>query len=113
MELKNVRAIEREHINQLNRYLVNEFGAFGILITRHPLSRAMLTNTIELWSGQRRCIIALTDSDVELMVEVFESKQRQREVLKRAYIRFVQMSCETSNGPVEVKRLKNLLLSLM
>ncbi len=42
----------------------------------------MLTNTIELWSGQRRCIIALTDSDVELMVEVFESKQRQ----PRAYL---------------------------
>ena len=62
MELKNVQAIQREHVNQLNRYLVNEFGAFGVLITRHPLSRAMFTNTVELWSGQRRCIISLTDA---------------------------------------------------
>lgn len=89
MEIKNVRAIEREHINQLNRYLTNEFGAFGVFVTRNPLPRAMFRNTIELWSGQRRCIIALTDADIELMVEVFDSKQRlPLEVLKRAYIDF-------------------------
>jgi hypothetical protein len=89
MELKNVRAIEREHIYQLNRYLTNEFGAFGVLVTRNPLPRAMFTNTVELWSGQRRCIIALTDTDLELMVEVFESKQRLPiEVLKKSYIEF-------------------------
>jgi hypothetical protein len=89
MELKNVRAIERDHINQLNRYLTNEFGAFGVLVTRNPLPRAMFKNTIELWSGQRRCIIGLTDADIELMVEVFDSQQRQPiEVLKRKYLEF-------------------------
>jgi hypothetical protein len=89
MELKNVQAIEREHIYQINRYLVNEFGAFGVLVTRHPLSRAMFANTIELWSGQRRCIISLTDADLELMVELFESRQREPiDVLKRSYIDF-------------------------
>jgi hypothetical protein len=89
MELKNVQAIERDHINQLNRYLVNEFGEFGILVTRHPLSRAMTTNTVELWSGQRRCIISLTDADLELMVELFESRQREPiDVLKRSYVDF-------------------------
>ncbi len=89
MEMKNVKAIERDHINQLNRYLANEFGAFGVLITRNPLPRAMTKNTVELWSGQRRCIIALTDADIELMVEVYDSKQRTPiEVLKRSYIEF-------------------------
>lgn len=88
-ELKNVRAVEREHINQLNRYLANEFGAFGVLMTRNPLPKAMFRNAIELWSGQRRCVIALTDSDLELMVNVFESKQRSPiEVLKKKYIEF-------------------------
>jgi len=49
----------------------------------------MFANTISLWSGQRRCIIALTDPDLELMVEVFDSKQRLPiEVLKRSYIAF-------------------------
>ena len=89
MELKNARAIEREHINQLNRYLTNEFGRFGVLVTRNRLPRAMFKNTVELWSGQRKCIITLTDQDLELMVEVYDSKQRSPlEVLKRSYIDF-------------------------
>ena len=89
MELKNVRIVERDHINQLNRYLTSEFGAFGVLVTRNPLPKPMFKNTIELWSGQRRCIIAITDADLELMVDVFESKQRQPiEVLKKKYIEF-------------------------
>ena len=89
MELKNVRVIEREHINQLNRYLTNEFGSFGVIVTRNPLPRAMFKNTVELWSGQRRCIIALTDADLEMMVEVYDSKQRSPvEVLKKSYVNF-------------------------
>lgn len=89
MEMKNVKAIERDHINQLNRYLANEFGAFGVLLTRNPLSRAMYKNTVDLWAGQRRCIIALTDADIELMVELFDSKQREPiDVLRRSYLGF-------------------------
>ena len=90
-ELKNVKTIEREHITQLNRYLANDFGGFGILVTRNPLSRAMFKNTIDLWSGQRRCIIALTDADIKLMVSVYESKQRLPiEVIKKKYIEFTR-----------------------
>ena len=91
-ELKNVRSIEREHIAQLNRYLANDFGKFGIIVTRNPLSTAILKNTIDLWSGQRRSIIALTDVDLKLMVSVYESKQRLPiEVLKAKYIEFTRM----------------------
>lgn len=89
MELKNVKAIEREHINQLNRYLANEFGSFGVMLTRNPMPRAMFKNTVELWSGQRKCIIALTDADIELMVELFDSRQRDPiDVLKRGFVEF-------------------------
>jgi len=88
-ELKNVKSIAREHITQLNRYLANDFGGFGILVTRNPLSRAMFRSTIDLWSGQRRCIIALTDADIRLMVSVYESRQRLPiEVVKKKYIEF-------------------------
>ena len=86
-----MKNIEREHINQLNRYLTNEFGKFGVLITRNDLPKAMFQNTIDLWSGQRRCIIALTDADLELMVNVYDSKQRLPiEVVKRKYIYFTR-----------------------
>ena len=91
-ELKNVWSIEREHITQLNRYLASDFGRFGIIVTRNVLQKTMLRNTIDLWAGQRRCIIALTDVDIRLMVSVYESKQRLPiEVLKAKYIEFTRM----------------------
>jgi hypothetical protein len=91
MELKNVKQIEREHINQLNRYLNDQFGSFGIIITRNLLPEKIVKNTIDLWAGQRKCIIALTDNDIKLMVSVFESKQRQPiEVINRAYVEFMR-----------------------
>lgn len=91
MELKNVAKVEREHINQLNRYLNNQFGRFGIIVTRNPLPKSIFKNTIDLWAGQRRCIIALTDEDISMMVSVFESKQRLPiEVIKKKYIEFMR-----------------------
>ncbi len=91
MELKNVQKVDRDHINQLNRYLADQFGRFGVLITRNPLPKQTFKNTIDLWAGQRRCIIALTDDDLSLMVTLFESRQRLPiEVVKRAYIDFMR-----------------------
>lgn len=88
-ELKNVNKIEREHISQLNRYLNPGLGNFGVLVTRNELDKAMLRNTIDLWSGQRRCIVTLTDADIDLMVNVFESRQRDPlDVLKKKYVEF-------------------------
>jgi len=90
-ELKNVAEIERDHINQLNRYLDGAFGRFGVFVTRKALPRAMNKHTIDLWSGSRKCIITLTDEDLDLMVRVFESKQRLPiEVLKRSFIDFTR-----------------------
>jgi hypothetical protein len=89
MELKNVAAIERDHINQLNRYMSNELGRFGVLVTRHELKRARQQNVIDLWSGQRKAIVVLTDADLSQMVELFESKQRvPLDVVKKKYIEF-------------------------
>lgn len=89
IEIKNVNKIERDHINQLNRYLQDNIGRFGVFLTRNPLPKAMFTNIINLWSSQRKCIIAITDEDLKLMVDVYESKQRAPiEVLKKKYIEF-------------------------
>jgi hypothetical protein len=92
-ELKNVKEIQREHVTQLNRYLSDSLGRFGVLVTRNPLPKAIAKSLIDLWSGQRRCILALTDEDIQTMVTVFESRQRMPiEVLKRAYVSFAR-SC--------------------
>jgi hypothetical protein len=88
-EMKNVLKIEREHIDQINRYLTQELGRFGVLVTRTPLKKAEFTRTIDLWSGQRKAIIALTDQDIAQMVEVFDSKQRApMDVLTKKYVEF-------------------------
>lgn len=93
IELKNVKTLEREHINQLNRYLTDSFGRFGIIFTRNKVPKNIFQNTIDLWSGQRRCILVLNDDDLKLMGEVYESKQRLPiEVIKRKYIEFTR-SC--------------------
>lgn len=89
MEIKNVKELDNTHVNQLNRYMTDSLGKFGIMITRNPLTKARMKNTIDLWSGQRRSIIVLTDLDLEQMVEVFDSKQRLPiDVVKKKYIEF-------------------------
>lgn len=91
MELKNVAKIEREHINQLHRYLGNEFGRFGVIVTRNPLPRSIRKNTVDLWSGKRIAILPITDADLALMVALFEQKKRPPlDVLKRAYLQFIK-----------------------
>lgn len=88
-ELKNVGSIERGHVDQLNRYLHQELGNFGVFVTRNPLKKAEWTRTIDLWSGQRKAIITLTDDDLQQMVEVYHSKQRHPiDVLVRSYVQF-------------------------
>lgn len=90
-EMKNVQTIDRDHINQLNRYLTQQFGRFGIILTRNKIKKNIMQNTIDLWSGQRKCIICLTDTDLELMVDVYENKQRNPiEVIKKNYIEFIR-----------------------
>jgi hypothetical protein len=90
-EMKNVKEISRDHVNQLNRYMTDTLGKFGILVTRNELTKARRQNTIDLWSGQRRCIITLTDVDVAQMVELFDSKQRlPLDVIKKKYIEFIR-----------------------
>ncbi len=89
IELKNVEVLNNDHIDQLNRYIKEEFGRFGVILTRRPPPKPVYKNTIDLWSGQRRCILILTDDDIKLMGQLYNSKQRLPiEVLKKKYVEF-------------------------
>lgn len=86
-EMKNVDHLEREHINQLHRYLSNTFGKFGVIVTRNAPTKPMRQNIIDLWSGQRVCILVLTDADLKEMARIYENKQRMPyEYLQKIYI---------------------------
>jgi hypothetical protein len=89
IEMKNVKEVERDHINQLNRYMSDEFGRVGVIFTRNKAPAKIFKNTIDLWSGQRRCILILDDSDLEVMCQLYESKQRRPvDVIKKKYVEF-------------------------
>ena len=91
-EMKNVAEVSRDHINQLNRYMTDSLGKFGVLVTRHPLKKARMQSTIDLWAGQRRTIVTLTDADIAQMVELFESGQRlPLDVVKKKYVEFTRL----------------------
>lgn len=88
-EMKNVAEIGRIHFDQINRYLTDDLGKFGVFVTRNPLKRAETARAINLWSGQRKTVITLTDADLEQMVEVFDSKQRDPiDILNKKYVEF-------------------------
>lgn len=90
-ELKNVDELNTTHINQLNRYLNNEFGSFGIIFTRNQPPKNIFKNTIDLWSGQRKCLIILDDTDLESMCQVYEDKQRKPiDVINKKYREFIR-----------------------
>ena len=90
-ELKNVDALDRNNVNQLNRYLNENLGKFGVFVTRHPAPKAIKKQLIELWSGQRKCILVLDDNDLQMMVDIFENKQRlPYEVLGKKFSDFMR-----------------------
>lgn len=92
-ELKNVKELNRDNVNQLNRYLNENLGKFGIFVTRNKPPKNIEKHLIDIWSGQRKCILVLTDTDLKLMTDIFENKQRYPyEVLNKIYIDF-QRKC--------------------
>lgn len=90
-ELKNVAALETEHVNQLHRYLDDEeMGRFGVLVARKPPKANVRRNIVDLHSSKRRAILCLDDSDLDLMVSLLESGRRPIEALRKKYIEFTR-----------------------
>lgn len=90
-ELKNVATLEKEHVNQLNRYLAPHIGHLGIFVLRTEPKRDVIKHIVDIWSGQRKCILWITDEDMRTMVDVYHSKQRKPiEVIERAFLRLMR-----------------------
>jgi len=73
IELKNTKEVSTTHINQLNRYLNDELGSFGIIFTRNKPPMNVFKNTIDLWAGQRKCILIMNDEDLNLRKQTEKS----------------------------------------
>ncbi|MFZ0875745.1 MAG: hypothetical protein WAN20_14655 [Pseudonocardiaceae bacterium] len=91
-ELKNVKNLETEHVNQLYRYLDDEeVGRVGVLMGRNPPPQAVLRNTVELHSAKRYFILCFDDRDLELMLSVQSSGRHPAEVLRKKYVEFTRL----------------------
>lgn len=90
-ELKNVRQLEPEHVNQLWRYLGSqEFGHLGVLVTRNPCPAAVERNIVDLHSAKRGVILTMDDSDIELMLNLVDVKRDPVEVVKKRYLHLMR-----------------------
>jgi hypothetical protein len=85
-ELKNVKELEAEHVNQLYRYLDADFGRLGILVSRKEPPPSVRRNIVDLHSSKRVAIVCLTDADLDLMLRMIEARRRPLEVIKKKYI---------------------------
>ena len=57
--------------------------------------RNIQKHLIDIWSGQRKCIIVLDDTDLQMMTDIFENKQRfPYEVITKKYSEFMR-KCPT------------------
>jgi hypothetical protein len=90
-ELKNVAALDSEHVNQLFRYLDTEFGRLGILVTRNPTPSSVQKNIVDLHSSKRVAILSINDRDIELMLSLLDSGRYPTDVLKKAFIDFTRL----------------------
>ena len=90
-ELKNVVELQTEHVNQLYRYLDEEFGRFGVLVTRNPTPKPVQRNIVDLHSSKRVAILCLNDRDLELMVSLVESNRDPTDVIKKSFIEFTRL----------------------
>ncbi|PKQ37241.1 MAG: hypothetical protein CVT59_08350 [Actinobacteria bacterium HGW-Actinobacteria-1] len=90
-ELKNVRTLETEHVNQLYRYLDKEFGRLGILVTRNPTPKSVQRNAVDLHSSKRVTVLCLDDRDLELMLAMADSGRSPADVLKKKFIEFTRL----------------------
>jgi hypothetical protein len=90
-ELKNVQSLDPDHVDQLLRYLGDEFGRFGVLVSRNPAPASVLRNTVDLHSAKRIVILCLDDRDIELMLALFESKRDGTEAIKKKFVEFTRM----------------------
>ena len=90
-ELKNVGALDPDHVDQLLRYLDPEFGRLGVLVTRHPTPAAVQRNLVDLHSAKRIAILCLNDRDIELMLAMVDSGRHASEVLKKSFVDFTRL----------------------
>jgi hypothetical protein len=94
-ELKNVKAVEIDHINQVAAYLGARLGELGIIVTRNVPGQNIVVKTYSVYNDSRnmprKTILIVTDEDLESMIRLKQEGREGREparVLQEIYRNF-------------------------
>lgn len=91
-EIKNVKALELNHINQVAAYLGVRLGMLGFIVTRQPASESMIRKTYAIFNDTpdpvRKTILIITDGDLVEMIKLKQGGQNPAERLRDIYKEF-------------------------
>lgn len=71
-EAKNTKQVTNIHLNQTGTYLGDRIGRVGFIVTRSPLKEAQKRKAFSIYndSSPRKIILALSDKDLENMLDM-------------------------------------------
>lgn len=91
-EIKNVKEVELEHVNQVAAYLGVRLGMLGFIVTRHPPGQNIVLKTYSVFndtpSVPRKIILIVTDADLVTMIRLRQEGKAPVVVLKQLYRTF-------------------------
>jgi hypothetical protein len=91
-EVKNVAALDLDHVNQTAAYLGARLGMLGFIVTRHPPSESVVRKLYSVYNDTpgdpRKVILVLTDDDLRTMIRGVVAGEPATPHVQRLYRRF-------------------------
>jgi hypothetical protein len=91
-EIKNIKTMELEHVNQVATYLGARLGMFGFIVTRNTPGENIIRKTYSVFndtpSMPRKTILIITDDDLITMIRLKQEGKAPVQQLKGIYQRF-------------------------
>jgi len=93
LEIKNVKALELDHINQVAAYLGARLGMLGFIVTRHVPGQNVVQKTYSVHndtpSMPRKTILIVTDEDLIAMIRLKQQSKAPSSQLQDIYRTFI------------------------
>ncbi len=88
-EIKNVKALELEHMNQAANYLGARLGMLGFIVTRHPPGDNIVRKAYAIFndtpSMPRKTILILSDNDLATMIRLKQEGKSPTKFAQKRY----------------------------
>jgi len=93
-EIKNVTAVEIDHVNQVAAYLGNRLGMLGFIVTRNAPGDNIILKTYSVFNDTpdtpKKMVLVATDEDLIHMIHLKQRGEEPMTRLRDIYVRFRQ-----------------------